>query len=257
MAQTYLDAGQPASAEEKANQAIALDPNNAEAHYALGLFNYSSSYLFDTALTEFQTAHELEPNLPQMAIHMAWANWQLENYDLTEDELQQVITTNPNNLDALYAIGRLQYQIYGDPNKAEDFLTRCVESDPKNSPCLSYLALVKIGLGNPQDAAALYQRIIDLGTLDPLDYLHAGRTYANIDDCKSAVPLLRTGYQMEQQQTEPNGDRLAAFQEYMSQCSAPFAPAVSGGDRDTGRAAADPARRRLAMMRKGSANQIC
>ncbi|MBI1257291.1 MAG: tetratricopeptide repeat protein [Chloroflexi bacterium] len=227
MAQTYLDAGQPASAEEKANQAIALDPNNAEAHYALGLFNYSSSYLFDTALTEFQTANELAPNLPQMAIHMAWANWQLENYDLTEEELQQVITNNPNNLDALYAIGRLQYQIYGDPNKAEDFLSRCVESDPKNSPCLAYLALVKIGLGNSQDAAALYQRIIDIGTTDPLDYLHAGRTYATINDCKSAVPLLRTGYQMEQQAAEPNGDRLAAFQEYMSQCNAPFSPAVT------------------------------
>jgi tetratricopeptide (TPR) repeat protein len=233
MSQTYLDAGQPASAEEKANQAIALDPNNAEAHYALGLFNYSSSYDFNTALTEFQTAHDLAPNLPQMAVHMAWANWQLENYDLTLDDLEQVLTNNPNNLDALYAIGRLQYQIYGDPSKAEDFLSRCVESDPKNSPCLAYLALVKIGLGNSTDAAALYQRIVDLGSTDPIDYLHAGRTYATINDCKSAVPLLRNGYQMEQKQAEPNGDRLAAFQEYMSQCNAAFAPAVTSGENGT------------------------
>ena len=230
MSQAYLDAGQPASAEEKANQAIAIDPNNAEAHYALGLFNYTSSYDFSTALTEFQAAHDLEPNLPHFAIKMAWTNFQLENYDTMLDELQQVVTVNPNNLDALYAIGRLQYQIYGDPNKAEDYLTRCTESDPRNSPCLSYLALVKIGLGSPQDAAALYQRIIDLGTTDPIDYLHAGRTYATISDCKSAVPLLRTGYQLEQKQASPDGDRLAAFQEYMSQCNAPFSPAVTGAN---------------------------
>jgi len=158
---------------------------------------------------------------------MAWSNFQLENYDVMLDELQQVLTNNPNNLDALYAIGRVQYQIEGDPNKAEDYLTRCTEADPKSHDCLSYLALVKIGLGNPQDAAALYQRIIDIGTTDPIDYLHAGRTYATINDCKSAVPLLRTGYQMEQKQAEPNGDRLSAFQEYMSQCSAAFAPVIS------------------------------
>ena len=227
MSQAYLDAGQPATAEEKANQAVAADPNNAEAHFALGLFNYSSSYDFQTALSEFQTAQQLAPNLPHIAIDLAWTNFQLQNYDVMLDELQQVLTNNPNNLDALYAIGRVQYQIEGDPNKAEDYLTRCTEADPKSHDCLSYLALVKIGLGNPQDAAALYQRIIDLGTTDPLDYLHAGRTYATINDCKSAVPLLRTGYQMEQKQTDPNGDRLSAFQEYMSQCNAAFAPAVS------------------------------
>src|SRR5262249_31730164 len=133
MSQAYLDAGQPATAEEKANQAIALDPNSAEAHFALGLFNYSSSYDFETALAEFQTAHDLAPNLPHIAINMAWTNFQLENYDTMESELQDVITTNPNNLDALFAIGRLQYQIYGDPNKAEDYLTRCTETDPSNA----------------------------------------------------------------------------------------------------------------------------
>ena len=37
-------------------------------------------------------------------------------------------------------------------------------------------------------------------------------------DCQKATPLLRTGYQLEQTSDEPNGDRLAAFQEYMSQC---------------------------------------
>ena len=46
-------------------------------------------------------------------------------------------------------------------------------------------------------------------------------------DCNKANPLLRTGYQLEEQQSDPNTDRVAAFEEFMSQCGAPFAPPSS------------------------------
>ena len=227
MSQTYLDAGQPAQAEEKANQALEIDPDSAEAHYAHGRWNAESAFLDSAALADFQAAHDLAPNLPQVMIDMAWANWRSENYDVGADELDQVIETNPNNLDALFALGFFQYQVYGDPNKAEDYLTRCVQADPKNIPCLNYLATVEIGLGNQQAAADTYQRIIDVGTDNPIYYLRAGRTYANLSDCNKATPLLRTGYSMEQQQPEPDVERLAAFEEFMSQCGAPFNPQFS------------------------------
>ena len=196
MAETYLDADQPAQAEEKANQALDVDPNNAEAHYALGRVEQESTYDFVAALDDYQTAHDLAPNLPQILVAMAWTNCGLQNYDQGLDQLEQVAETNPNNLDALYALGFFQYQVNGDQNKAADYLNRCIQVDPKNISCLNYLAGA-IQLQDLQGAVVSYQRIIDAGTDNSRYYYLAGSTYAELGDCKSAKPLLRTGYSME------------------------------------------------------------
>ncbi len=235
MAQAYLDAGQPASAEEKANLALQADPNNAEAHYVHGLWNEEANFSYQDALDDYQQAHDLAPNLPQITVEMAWTDWNLNNADAGLALLQQVSEANPNNLDALFALGYFEYQTYGAADKATDYLNRCLQVDTQNIQCLNYLATVKAYDGDQQGAADLYQRIIDAGTTSPVDYLHAGRAYANLNNCSSAIPLLRQGYSLEQQQPTPDPDRLAAFQQFMSQCGAPFsaiAPAtqaVNGG----------------------------
>lgn len=224
VAQTYLDANQPSAAQEKVQQALEADPNSAEAQYASGLINYNSTYDFTAALNDFQAAHDAAPNLPQITVDLAWTNWQLANYDQGVEELQSVIESNPDNLDALYALGFFEYQVYGNPNKSHEYLNRCVQADPNNIPCLNYLATVQLGLNNPNDAAKSYQRIIDIGTDNPVYYLRAGRTYANLNQCNSAVPLLRKGYALEQQQSTPDVERLAAFESFLTQCNAPFNP---------------------------------
>jgi tetratricopeptide (TPR) repeat protein len=223
MSETYLDADQPAQAEEKANQAVNANPDSAEAHFARGRFYAESAFLDDEALADYGEAHDLAPNLPQVLVELAWINWRADNYDVGLDQLEQVVEKNPNHLDALFALGYFQYQVYGDPNKAEDYLTRCVQADARNIDCLNYLATVQIGLGNPADAAQTYQRIIDAGTTQAIFYLRAGRTYATLNDCGKATPLLRLGYAMERSAAAPDADRLSAFEEYMSQCGAPIA----------------------------------
>jgi tetratricopeptide (TPR) repeat protein len=226
MSQAYLDADLPALAEERANQAVETNPDNAEAHYARGLWNAYSSFDRVTALDDFQAAHDLAPNLPQVLVDMAQANFGEGNTDLAIDQLEQVIEANPNNLDALYNLGYIENQANGDAEKAEDYLSRCLQVDPENIPCLVYLAGIK-SFSDQTAAAELYQRVIDAGTTNPLYYLRAGRTYVNLNDCQKANPLLRVGYQLEQALDEPDGDRLAAFQEYMSQCGSPFVPSAN------------------------------
>ncbi len=217
MSETYLDADKPAQAEEKANQAVNANPDSPEAHYARGRWNAESNFDRVTALEDFQIAHDLAPNLPQVLVDMAQTNFGQGDSALALDQLTQVIESNPSNLNALYMLGYIENQANGDASKAEDYLNRCIQVDPANIPCLVYLAGIK-SFSDQTAAAELYQRVIDAGTTNPLYYLRAGRTYANINDCQRATPLLRTGYQMEQQADEPDGERLAAFQEYMSQC---------------------------------------
>ncbi len=226
LSEIYLDANQPALAEARANQAVEADPESAEAHFARGRWNRESSFINSAALEDFQAAHEIAPNLPQVMVEMAWLNWAESNFDLAIDQLEQVVEANPNNLDALFALGFIQYQAFGDPNKAQDYLNRCIQVDPQNTDCLNYLAGI-VSLSDLASAAELYRRIIDGGTTNPVYYLRAGLSYANLGDCRSAVSLLRTGYQMEQEQQEPDTSRMASFQEYLSQCNAPFAPLSS------------------------------
>ncbi|MBK8020169.1 MAG: tetratricopeptide repeat protein [Chloroflexi bacterium] len=224
MAEAYLDAEQTVAAEERINQALSADPENAEAYYVRGLWNVAANFDFTAARDDFSTAHDLAPNMPNIMVERAWADWSLQNYDVGLDTLEQVLESNPNNLDALYALGYFQYQVYGDPNKASDYLGRCLVADPQNISCLNYMATVQIGLGNPEAAAEHYQRIVDTGTQDPIYFLRAGRTYADLGDCRRATPLLRTGLGLEQESEVPDVERLAAFEEYLIQCGAPLNP---------------------------------
>lgn len=224
MGEAYLDAGQPALAGERIEQALTADPDNAEAHFMRGLWNIASNFDYSAARSDFDMAHNLAPNLPNIMVERAWADWSLQNYDVGLDTLEQVVEVNPNYLDALYALGYFQYQVYGDPNKASDYLNRCLAADPDNISCLNYMATVQIGLGNQQIAAEHYQRIIDTGTQDPIYFLRSGRTYANLGDCRRATPLLRTGLGLEQELETPNVERLAAFEEFLLQCGAPLNP---------------------------------
>lgn len=224
MAEAYLDSGQPALAGEKIDQALTTDPDNPEAHYERGLWNIAANYDYAGARSDFEAAHDLAPYLPNVMVEMAWAEWNLDNYDSGLQLLEQVVEDNPNNLDALYALGYFQNQVYGNPEKASDYLNRCLAADPNNISCLNYMATVQIRLSKPQDAAEYYQKIINLGTQEAIYYLRAGRTYAGIGDCSHATPLLRTGMALEQAQETPDVERLAAFEEFLLQCGAPINP---------------------------------
>lgn len=236
LSEIYLAANQTALAEERANQAVEANPESAEAYYARGLWNATSNFDDVAAIEDFQMAHDLAPNLPQVLVEMAAANFRVASFDgvlpdLAVDQLEQVVEANPNNLDALFNLGYIQYQAYGDPQKAEDYLERCLQVDNVNVDCLNYMGTIK-SFSEPAVAVEYYQRIIDAGTSDPRYYLRAGRTYVMINDCRSAIPLLRTGYNLEQGLESPDTDRLAAFQEFLSQCSAPFVPPAAEATSD-------------------------
>ena len=118
MAEAYLDAGQPATAEEKANQALQADPNSAEAHYMHGLWNADSNFSDTDALDDFQTAHDLAPNLPQVAGSDGVGELASAKPRRGVRRTEQVIENNPNDLDALFALGYLQYQANGDAEQS-------------------------------------------------------------------------------------------------------------------------------------------
>jgi len=229
MAEAYLDANQPGRASEMVRRALEVDPESFEAYYVSGLLNWESNFDFPAAYSDMQSAMELAPNLPYITIDMAWLEWNLENYDNGLVLLEQVIDTNPNNLDALFALGFYYYSVYGDPDRALDYLTRCTTVDPRSITCLSYLGTVQSATGALTDAVATYERLMLTSTQNPSHFLGAGRTYIAAGDCRAALPVLRTGYRLEQTADEVNTDRLGLFETLMSDCGAPVGGVAAGG----------------------------
>lgn len=227
MAEAYLNTNQPALAAQTVERALNTDPESFEAYYVRGLINWLSNFDYQSARTDFMDAYDRAPNLPYIAVDMAWIEWSLQNYDDGLLLLEEVIELNPNNLDALYTLGFYEYQVYGSPDKALDYLTRCVTISPQNRSCLSYLGTVQTGTGNNQAAAQTYQQLIETGTEDPRHFLAAGRAYINVGDCQSAIPLLQTGYDLERELEEPNIERLIVLEEFLIDCGAQFRPVYS------------------------------
>jgi tetratricopeptide (TPR) repeat protein len=228
MAEAYLDLDRYDLAQETIARALTADPNSYEANYVDGLLNWQVVYDLAAAQESFDVASDEAPNLPYITVDRAWLEWNLGNNDLAQSLLTEVLELNPTNLDALFALGYLYYQAYGDPNQAFDYIDRCVSADPTNIACLNYLGTLLTALGDTQGALNSYRRLMQTDTTNPAHFLAAGRAYMSAGDCSSAIPVLERGYEQQQDQDLTNTDRLALFEEYLSECGAPvfIAPAA-------------------------------
>jgi len=227
MALAYVDAGQPIMAEQTLNRALEISEEDPMVYFVRGLWNLQANYDQNAYLDDLETAYALAPNLPHIAVELAWAQWGLAQADVGVENLEAVIEQNPNNIDALYALGFFWLQTYGDPNKAKDYIDRCVAADPENVSCLDYLATIQLSNQQLDLALQTYRQLMNTNPTNPLYYLRAGRTYANAGNCSMASPWLQQGYQMELEREEPNLDRLAAFESFMIDCGVASNPVYS------------------------------
>jgi TolB-like protein len=98
---------------ETAEHALAMAPNLAEAHIALGLFYYLGQLNYDEALPKFQRAQELQPNNVRAlrligSVHGRQAQWNrgLAEYEKCE-RLDPLDPTLPGNIGFTYCFLRM------------------------------------------------------------------------------------------------------------------------------------------------------
>ncbi len=80
-----------------AEQALALEPNLAEAHIALGEFHYYGHRQYDQALTEFQRAFQLQPNNMRALEYSAHIHRRQGQLALALSELEKCAQQNPRD----------------------------------------------------------------------------------------------------------------------------------------------------------------
>ena len=80
-----------------AKQAVALAPDLAEAHIALGLFHYYGFREYEPALTDFQRSIEIQPNNALAIGFVGFVHRRQGKWDRTLDELERSIDLNPRD----------------------------------------------------------------------------------------------------------------------------------------------------------------
>ena len=83
--------------ESMAEQALALAPDLAEAHIALGEFYYYGHRQYDQALSEFQRAVQLQPNNVRALEYCAYIHRRQGQLELALSELEKCAQQNPRD----------------------------------------------------------------------------------------------------------------------------------------------------------------
>ncbi len=144
-----------AAAKDAADHALALDPDLAETHLALGYYRYYGQRDFTAGLAEFQQA---EKGLP-------------------------------NNVDIIYAIALIQRRL-GHWDEAIAGLRRAIELDPRDINTYLGLAVTYSALRRFPEDLAMVDRILALEpAYEPALYVKARALWAT-GDLEAVEPLL-------------------------------------------------------------------
>ncbi len=149
----------------------------------------------ETAIEYYERALESAPNLGYIALELAlsyYANNQTEDGIAL---LKSALEDTPRDTAILFQLGAL-YTNIGNGEEAQQAFQRCIEIDPDNDQCLSWLGGLQYASQNYAQAITLLESAITNGSDDPIDWLQLGRSHFYLLRCDLAIPVLNEGYLM-------------------------------------------------------------
>ena len=152
------------SAIAVSQKAIALDPNSAETHKALGLA-YMYKGWYDKALIAYRKAIERNPNHFAAVGNIGYVYRQIGAFDEALPWLKEIVVLNPTSANAYLNIGGTYRQL-DDLTRAEQSFYKALELQPDYSLAYYYLALLYLTQGKEQQALDQKEQLL---STDPDD----------------------------------------------------------------------------------------
>jgi len=158
LAVAYMQDGQLPTALRKIRYGLEQDPQNAQAHTVLALL-YARIGEMARARQEFETAVDLKPRDPY--VHNAYGTFlcsqkqyaaALEQFDMA---VENPLYETP---EVAWANAGACARRAGEPGRAETYLRKALQADPKMALALSQMALVSFERDNMLSARAYLQR---------------------------------------------------------------------------------------------------
>jgi tetratricopeptide (TPR) repeat protein len=148
-------------------QALKMNPRNADAHYNLAALYHRyaamqrDSNLFAQAETHYQQCLLIDPNHPDCrrghAVLLAETNRLQDAYQ----SIQRWADMSPTSAEPRVELARL-YQEHGDRQSAEIYLQQALQIDPNNSRAWGAIGKLREEAGQLSEALANYQKSYQL-----------------------------------------------------------------------------------------------
>lgn len=223
LAESYTDLGNFNRGFDEVNRALEDDPNSYDALFIRGYINRAYFYEFDDARADFQQAYEQSVEMPHIGLNLALVDlYDAEKSSAAIGVLTRIVERNPENVPALYELGKYWWRQGGDRAQGMTFLQRCVNADPEYVDCLYELGRVQEDEESYDLAQQNFERTIELGSTDPYHFYWAG--VAQRDNCPRAIDYWQRGLALAQQlQVESPTDTawpalITNFQDAFSDC---------------------------------------
>jgi len=172
----YIQAGRLRDAVVEAEQMLARDPGNVEAHRILG--RIYSRMIGDPA------QGRLDEGMLRRAI----------------EQFQKVTEKDPSDAEAFVTLGRL-YRLAQNSVEAEKALQKALELDPDNEYALHGLALLYSDLGDTKTAVQMWERLAQRNP-HPRIFRALAATLSEARDFSGAVAALRRALELAPKDTE-------------------------------------------------------
>jgi TolB-like protein/DNA-binding winged helix-turn-helix (wHTH) protein/Tfp pilus assembly protein PilF len=147
----YLMAmGRPDDSFDQINKARELDPLSISINFSLGWRLYMARQ-YDRAIQQLRNTLEMDPSyeLPHLVLGLSYA--QKGNFDLAIPELRKAVELSHGTPLMISALANA-YARSGNKPEAEKFLAELVSQSKKQYVSPYYLAIVYVGLGEPEKA---------------------------------------------------------------------------------------------------------
>ena len=168
---------------------------NAEQKYAIKAYRlesqiYNSQGQKDEAVLTLTRSLELIPNNPTLLYDRAMLYESQNQINKAEIDLKQIIKDDPENFDALNALGYSLADHDIKLDEAYEYIKRAIELSPNDPAIIDSLGWVQYKLGKYEQAEDNFNKAIQSNINDSELYIHLYKTLLKLDKQQKAEELL-------------------------------------------------------------------
>ena len=187
---------EPDNAIAEYNQALKINPNNAEAHRKLGFLLYNVKKLHEQGMAHYYKSLRINPGDPYIHYDLGMALLHQGKLDQAIKHLSQALPHIPQGLDKQYDPINMRCQLgmalfyKGNSNQAMAHLSEAAILDPNNPEAHYKLAIVLADRGEIQKTLSHYAKALSLKPeIDTSPVLHylLGMNYAEAGKFRKAI----------------------------------------------------------------------
>lgn len=197
----YLDAREMLSLiyfdQKKYDESVEIlhQLENAEQSYAVKAYRLESQIAqkqgdAKDAIEVLSLSLDIIPNNPELLYDRAMLYESVDNMKKAEKDLLKIIKTNPDNFEALNALGYSLADHDMKLDKAYEYVQKAIEIDPENAAIMDSVGWVQYKLGKYDEAEINFKKALKTDIKDPELYIHLYKTLLKLDKNKEAKDLI-------------------------------------------------------------------